>query len=213
MSKMTFEQYRDKEGFPLNSTQERLWRKCWNTAQRELLKDFTHEQSYSEGSIGDGAAILYNGQMLKVDEIISHLNTNLAYAEMRGKERNDLDERLTRALIEVNRLERELEQHREVTTSRNVLVKQLDDLLNGAENAAAAPSLCDIVSQVAHHVRQNGGPLLGETPFNRISQQIRDVLGSINTIQTNLDFNTNKVITQIQLSTDRLKGSNIPGPR
>lgn len=213
MSKMTFEQYRDAEGFPLNSTQEKLWRKCWNAAQRELLKDFKHEQSYSEGSIGDGAAILYNGTMLKVGEIIEHLNTNLAYAELRSEQMNESDERLTRALIEVQRLARELQRHQEVTTSRNVLVKQLDDLLNGTENAASNPSLCDIVSQVAQHCRQIDGPLLGETPYALILKEIRMLRAAQRSIQTNLEFNTDKVITQIQLSTDRINGSNIPGPR
>ena len=34
--KMTFEQWRDKKGFPVTSTQEPLWRECWNTAQENM---------------------------------------------------------------------------------------------------------------------------------------------------------------------------------
>jgi hypothetical protein len=33
VEKMTFEQWRDKTGFPVNTTQEPLWRECWRTAQ------------------------------------------------------------------------------------------------------------------------------------------------------------------------------------
>jgi hypothetical protein len=31
--KMTFEEWRDSIGFPVTSTQEPLWRKCWEDAQ------------------------------------------------------------------------------------------------------------------------------------------------------------------------------------
>lgn len=34
---MTFEEWRDKQGFPVNSTQEPLWRESWQAAQRALL--------------------------------------------------------------------------------------------------------------------------------------------------------------------------------
>ena len=40
------------------------------------------------------------------------------------------------------------------------LVRELDVLLNGAGGSAKQASLCDIVSQVAKHVRQTGAPLL-----------------------------------------------------
>jgi agmatine/peptidylarginine deiminase len=35
---MTFEEWRDKQGFPVNSTQERLWRECWETAQKQMIE-------------------------------------------------------------------------------------------------------------------------------------------------------------------------------
>lgn len=55
MSKMTFEQFRDSEGFPLTSTQEPLWRKCWNAAH----------------AAGSGDAI---GQQMEIVELQEQLN-------------------------------------------------------------------------------------------------------------------------------------------
>jgi len=34
--KMTFEDWKKKKGFPVTSTQEPLWRECWETAQRNV---------------------------------------------------------------------------------------------------------------------------------------------------------------------------------
>ena len=36
---MTFEEWRDKKGFPITSTQQPLWRECWEAAQIALRSE------------------------------------------------------------------------------------------------------------------------------------------------------------------------------
>ncbi len=65
-----FEEYAAQEGFPVTSTQEPLFRKCWDAAQDAIYS----EGPYSSGILEDGAVILDNGARMRVEEIVVALN-------------------------------------------------------------------------------------------------------------------------------------------
>ena len=47
---MTFDEWKKKQGFPVTSTQEPLWRECWETAQQQLdseIKKLKYERWYA----------------------------------------------------------------------------------------------------------------------------------------------------------------------
>lgn len=70
-----------------------------------------------------------------------------------------------------------IQDYKVVRASQQELVKQLDGLINGTDDAAPSPSLCDIVSQVQSIVKShNGHPIQRLVQFNGLSAQQAELL-------------------------------------
>jgi len=48
---MTFDEWAEKQGFPVTSTQRPLWEKCWNVAQGEVLRSIFELTILSNGTV------------------------------------------------------------------------------------------------------------------------------------------------------------------
>ncbi len=67
----TFEQWRDAQGFPVNSTQEPLWRECWDAAQISIgARLEAMQRSKAELEEALNKALAHSGQLqLTINEL------------------------------------------------------------------------------------------------------------------------------------------------
>lgn len=106
---ISFDKYRDREGFPLTSTQEPLWRKCWESAQDAIYS----AGPYSSGVLEDGAAILVDGVMLTIEQIVMLLNGYNARVGKLKADNLDLEQRLVTQAATINALQNQLREQQE----------------------------------------------------------------------------------------------------
>ncbi|MGA0610051.1 hypothetical protein ACO2TI_07385 [Caldimonas sp. KR1-144] len=69
---MTFDQWAEKQGFPVTSTQRPLWKKCWETAQAQVVRSsapLTAEQVFASNRIME-ANVLAGLSMAKLMPLV-----------------------------------------------------------------------------------------------------------------------------------------------